>query len=208
VQLWCGKGTIDSGPTKGLTGLGGKIASLTLWAPACTMDLFDEAYLPSIRDKSVKRFSLFTLKDPAEQDDDCADIYHKSLLYLVSNALEDKAGLFFADGEPLLGLERCIIDQRDVFEVPTETEIKKTNPPMVPLFGVPAAQWVRSPNGLPEGESANASHARHHGDFDDDKATVLSTLARITLTRGGVGQAAVEFAPSASTLRNRRRTLV
>ena len=208
VQLWCGKGTIDSGPTKGLTGLGGKIASLTLWAPACTMDLFDEAYLPSIQNKSVKRFSLFTLKDAAEQDDDCANTYHKSLLYLVSNALEDKSGLFFADGEPLLGLERFIIDQRDLFQVPTEAEIKTTNPPMVPLFGVPAAQWVRSPNGLPEGESANASHARHHGDFDDDKATVLSTLARITLTRGGVGQAAVEFAPSASALRNRRRTLV
>ena len=208
VQLWCGKGTIDSGPTKGLTGLGGKIASLTLWAPACTMDLFDEAYLPSIQDKSVKRFSLFTLKDAAEQDDDCANIYHKSLLYLVSNALEDKSGLFFADGEPLLGLERFVIGQRDVFQVPTETEIKKTNPPMVPLFGVPAAQWVRSPNGLPEGESANASHARHHGDFDDDRATVLSTLARITLARGGAGQAAVEFAPSASSLRDRRRTLV
>lgn len=208
VQLWCGKGTIDSGPTKGLAGLGGKIASLTLWAPACTMDLFDEAYLPSIQNKSVKRFSLFTLKDAAEQDDDCANIYHKSLLYLVSNAFEDKSGLFYADGEPLLGLERFIIDQRVVFQVPTETEIKNTNPPMVRLFGVPAAQWVRSPNGLPEGESANASHARHHGDFDDDRATVLSTLARITLARDGVGQAAVEFAPSASTLRDRRRTLV
>jgi len=172
------------------------------------MDLIDETYLPSIQNRSVKRFSLFTLKDAAEQDDDCANIYHKSLLYLVSNALEDTSGLFFADGEPLLGLERFIIDQRDVFQVPTETEIKKTNPPMVPLFGVPAAQWVRSPNGLPEGESANASHARHHGDFDDDKATVLSTLARITLTRGEVGQAAVEFAPSASKLRDRRRALV
>ena len=206
VQLWCGKGTITSGPAKGLTGLGGKITSLTLWAPACTMDLFHEAYLPSIQNKSVKRFSLFTLKDAADQDDHCANIYHKSLLYLVSNALEEKAGLFLADGEPLLGLERFVIEQRDVFRVPTESEIKKKNPPMVPLFGVPAAQWVRSPNGLPEGESANASHARHHGDFDDDKATVLSTLARIT--GSGVGQAEVEFAPSASSLRDRRRTLV
>jgi hypothetical protein len=208
VQLWCAKGRINGGPAKGLTGLGGKIASLTLWAPACTMELFDEAYLPSIQDKSVRRFSLFTLKDAAELDDDCASIYHKSLLYLVSNALENKSGLFSADGEPLLGLERFIIDQRDVFQIPTETEIKKTNPPMLPLFGVPAAQWIRSPNGLPEGESANASHARHHGDFDDDRATVLSTLARITLARPGAGHAAVEFAPSPSSLRDRRRTLV
>jgi hypothetical protein len=48
----------------------------------------------------------------------------------------------FSDGGPLLGLERFIIDRRDVFKVPTETEIKKTNPPMVPLFGV-----CRKPNG-------------------------------------------------------------
>src|SRR3989304_9974197 len=125
------------------------------------MSLFYEASLPSVQDKSVKRFSLFTLKDAAEQDDDCASIYHKSLLYLVSNALEDKSGLFFEDGEPLLGLERFIIDQRDVFQVPTEAEIKTTNPPMVPLFGAPAAQWVLRPNGLPEGESAHAPHPRH-----------------------------------------------
>jgi hypothetical protein len=39
----------------------------------------------------------------------------------------------------LLGSERFIIGRRDVFKVPTKTEIKKTNPPMVPLFGVPEA---------------------------------------------------------------------
>jgi len=172
------------------------------------MGLFDAAYLPSIQNKSIERFSLFTLKDAAEQADDCAHIYHKSLLYLVSNALEEKSGLFFADGEPLLGLERFIIARRDKLRVPAEAEIKKSNPPMVPLFGAPTTQWIRSPNGLPEGESANASHARHHGDFDDDKATVLSTLARITLARTGTGPAAVEFSPLASSLRDRRRTLV
>jgi len=36
----------------------------------------------------------------------------------------------------------------------------------------------------------------------------VKRFSLFTLTRGGVGQAAVEFAPSASTLRDRRRTLV
>ena len=57
---------------------------------------------------------------PAEQDDDCAGIYHKSLLYLVSNALEKQAALFFADGEPLLGMEKFILERGDLFGVPSD----------------------------------------------------------------------------------------
>jgi hypothetical protein len=36
----------------------------------------------------------------------------------------------------------------------------------------------------------------------------VKRFSLFTLTHGGVGQAAVEFLPSASTLRDRRRTLV
>ncbi len=181
-----------------------KIATTTLWAPACTLKLFKEHYLPAVQAGNIAKFAVFTLKDAAERDDNCAKVYHKSLLYLVSNALETKAGLFGMGGEPLLGMEKFII--RDpVFKTPAEAELKKTNPPMVKLFGLPQAQWVRSPNPLAEGTSPNASHARHHGDFDDDQATVLATLARI-LDAGSV-DAAIEFASSASALSDRRRAL-
>lgn len=186
-----------------LAGKEQKVVSLTLWAPACTMNLFENSYLPAIKNKIVQRFSLFTLKDQAEQADDCAGIYHKSLLYLVSNALEEKAGLFFADGEPLLGMETFIIEHRDLFDIPSESDLREKNPPVVDLFGLDTAQWIRSPNGLPEGASANASHARHHGDFDDDKATLLSTIARI-LGDGAV-KADMEFATSAAALGDCRR---
>jgi hypothetical protein len=169
------------------------------------MKFFKRFYLPAIEKGSIERFSLFTLKDAAEQDDDCANIYHKSLLYLVSNALEDKSGLFFLDGEPLLGMENFIVEDRALFKVPDEATLRNTNPPKLQLFGLPTAEWIRSPNGLPEGKSADASHSRRHGDFDDDRATVVSTLARITgkLPQGD----AVEFSPSAAGNGARRREL-
>ncbi|RMG92018.1 MAG: peptidase C1, partial [Candidatus Dadabacteria bacterium] len=83
VRWLTARGTIASGPLAGRTGLGLRIASCTLWAPACTVDLFKALYLPALRDGAVGRFALFTLTDEAEQDDHCAHIYHKSLLYLV-----------------------------------------------------------------------------------------------------------------------------
>ena len=47
------------------------------------------------------------------------------------------------------------------------------------LFGPGGkADWVLVPSHLPEG-SPNASDAKHHGDFDDDRKTVLATLAHI-----------------------------
>ena len=69
-------------------------------------------------------------------------------------------------------------------QVPTETEIQKTNPPMVPLFGVPAAQWVRSPNGLPEGESCQRLPRPASRRFRRRQGHRALTLARITLARG------------------------
>ncbi len=49
------------------------------------------------------------------------------------------------------------------------------------LFGKPepgGTAWILSPNTAPVG-SAEASRSAHHGDFDDDEATVKATLARI-----------------------------
>jgi hypothetical protein len=53
--------------------------------------------------------------------------------------------------------------------------------------GNPNVDWVKAPNQAPEGGPI-ASTARHHGDFDDDRPTVLATLARI------LGQPAVAAA--------------
>ncbi|HEY3266048.1 MAG TPA: C1 family peptidase [Armatimonadota bacterium] len=149
------------------------ISSLTLWAPACTLEVFRKYYLPLLDAHSIERFSLFTLTDRVERDDDCVNIYHKSLLYLVSDAFEatQRVPLLHPDGEPLLGMERYVRkdpDLRRLFGL-------DGNDPTRPRNGF---EWILAPNPNPSG-SPSASAARHHGDFDDDVPTLLATLARI-----------------------------
>jgi hypothetical protein len=56
------------------------------------------------------RFSLFALDDTTEKADNCAEIYHKSLLYLVSDAFEAQINipLIHPAGEPLLGMAKFV----------------------------------------------------------------------------------------------------
>jgi len=192
VQRLATKGKIASGPLKGEEGFGIPIRTCTLWAPACTIDLFNETYRPLVMDRSIDRFALFTLTDEVEQDDNCGGIYHKSLLYLVSNAFEKhfhmpgfpkKYG-----GEPILGMEKWV-------------KLPAAEGGLAEFFGK-RAEWVRSPNQEPEG-SPKRSTARHHGDFDDDTPTLQATLARILAQKAVVSE--FEFHGSASALRDRRR---
>jgi hypothetical protein len=64
--------------------------------------------------------------------------------------------------------------------------------------------WVCSPNAKPIGE-AGAAGANEHGGFDDDKATVASTLAFVLGTSRGAAQAvravASSYAPKAGAKR-------
>ncbi len=190
VQLLTTKGKIDSSLLKGENGYGIPIESGTLWAPACTIDLFKESYLKAIQHNQLKRFSLFTLTDKAEQDDNCAQIYHKSLLYLVSNAFEStsRIPLFRPDGDPIMGLEKFVKQDED----------------LVKLFKSKDADWILSPN-TDIKKPQRYSTAHHHGDFDDDKPTVRATLARI-LNQPKVNTS-LTFYHSSSSLRDTRQQL-
>jgi hypothetical protein len=157
---------------------GGKVESLNLWAPACTMQFFREHYAPVLVDGSVRRFALFTLKDPAEQADDCGGVYHKSLLYLVAHALESKPRIFSGDGTPLLGMEKFVLREPLLFNGDAD-ELRHRNPAFEPLAIGNKSVWVRSPNNLDPKRDAFASLSRSHGGFDDDMATVLTTLTQI-----------------------------
>ncbi|MFC4310182.1 C1 family peptidase [Steroidobacter flavus] len=163
------------------------VESCTLWAPACTVELFKQHYLPAIKKKRIKRFALFALSDKSEQDDNCANIYHKSLLYLVSHAFEDKPRIpLFRDGVPILGMEKFL----------------RKDAELMALFKGDNASLVISPNNKPL-NSIDASTSLHHGDFDDDSATVRATLRRIL--GDGVGKTeSISFQRSASSLRERR----
>lgn len=190
VQWLTAEGTIPDGPMQGEKGQKQEVTTCTLWAPACTVDLFKEAYLPSILNRMVGQFALFTLNDRAEQDDHCANIYHKSLLYLVSNAFESRPRipLFRPEGVPILGMERF---------VNKDTTLRS-------LFEQEKADWVLSPNAEPLG-TKRASRSQGHGEFDDDQATLQATLARI-LDRTQV-RAEVPIRRSARSMREFGRSL-
>jgi hypothetical protein len=102
------------------------------------------------------------------------------LLYLVSNAFEEKAHIpGFRDGVPLLGMEKFLPLVRPVLKGRHEV--------------------VLAPDG------ADQSQSREHGAFDDDAATVASTFRRILgQAAATLGDAPVQFQRSASSLRERR----
>ena len=200
LQLLTRPGQIIGGPAHGMLGMGGRVSSLTFWAPAIDMDAFIQACMPAIESKAVERAALFTLTDAAEQDDHCARIYNKSLLYLVARAFEKQPRNWIdrrlRQGTPLAGMAR-FIEAKDVADQ---------------AFGFERVQkavksgrldWVQAPNAVPVGE-AGASRATTHGGFDDDPATVQALVARI-LGRKSV-PAEVGLHRSESGLRDRRET--
>jgi hypothetical protein len=79
------------------------ITSCTLFAPACTMDFFHEHYAPRLQanHKGIRlpALDIYNLTDKLERDDNVVKAYRKSLLYLVSSALERQ------QGKPLLGMQ-------------------------------------------------------------------------------------------------------
>lgn len=170
------------------------VASCTLWAPACTLALFQECYQPAIESGAIERFTLFTLTEEAEQADHCARIYNKSLLYLVSNAFEDRfrIPLIRPTGEPILGLAESL-----------EAALEDDNG-LRALFDRKTVDWVQSPNGSPKG-SPLAARATRHGDFDDDEFTLQATLSRILGQRSTTTE--FSFRSSSSGLRDRREAL-
>ena len=157
------------------------IASLTLWAPACTMKLFNQIYRPLIESGVIGAFRLFTLDDSTERDDHCANIYHKSLLYLVSAALDEEPRIFMKPGTPLLGLERHV-----------RKKIAAS------FWDGKSRRWFVSP-------AAPESDASSHGGFDNDPVTVAATIAMIG--RMKARSSAKRRSPSPSALARRRAAL-
>ena len=171
-----------------LNASGMKIDTCTLWAPACTVELFKQHYLPLIRNSAIRKAAIFALTDRAEQDDDCAAIYHKSLLYLVSHAFEKRARIpLFRDGEPILGMMKHLAGDQEIQALAKNGKL----------------DLVFAPNDEKTG-SSKASKARGHGDFDDDEETVRATLARILDAAAPAAAAKLQFHRSASSLRERR----
>ena len=126
------------------------ISSCSLMAPACTIDLYHDAYLPVLQNKTRIKLSdmaIYNLKDELEENDNVAKVYRKSLLYLVSKAFEK------VNDKPLLGMEN--------FES------------LVTTVG-PQPKFIYS-NGV-EGQRTRSTS---HGGFDNDVYTMNHILRRV-----------------------------
>ena len=83
-----------------LCSLGIPFRTLQLFAPAIRIDEFKRYALPAIKAGRCPKPTLYLLTEQQELDD-AVGPYGRSLLWLVSNAFEDKRGT------PLLGMKTC-----------------------------------------------------------------------------------------------------
>jgi hypothetical protein len=92
------------------------IKSVNLMAPACTHEFFKTHYAEHLGRAASPKLVIYRLSDLQEQADDVGP-YGKSLLYLVSNAYEEKSKI------PLLGM--------DAFNMalPKNTEVRISGAP-------------------------------------------------------------------------------
>lgn len=130
-------------------------------APAVRVDTFRQHLLEHIGPgRAVESLTLYTMRRDFERQDHCAQIYRKSLLYLIFNALEDRRAT------SILGLEESLRGDAD---------LKR-------LFGLAGtsatpSSVVWSPTPGDTGRSASTSQS--HGGFDDDAPTMNSVVRRV-----------------------------
>lgn len=125
------------------------VNSCTLFAPACTVDFFEQHYRPRLAANAARTriptLDIYNLTDKLERDDSVAGIYRKSLLYLVSNAFE-------RSGErPVLGMQKFA----KALDLPDNVAITYSN------------------------GKGDVTRSETHGGFDNDARTLNATLARI-----------------------------
>lgn len=148
------------------------VASCHLYAPACTVRFALDHYLPAIDNKTLarKRLHIHLLSDTNEICDTVGP-YRKSLLYLVSRALESCHKM------PILGLQQ-------VFEPKSNPKWHDSEQATIKAW---QQFWQSTGNGLDvvaDKQISTGSLGRKiqaaHGSFDNDAATIEVTLRRIT----------------------------
>jgi predicted chitinase len=152
------------------------LSSVNLYAPACTVSFACKHYASD--ENVMKRLNLDVLSDKEERDDNVASIYRKSLLYLVSNALETDLRT------PILGLDRINDASYGGWDGSSDTGEALANwraaAKSVGLSSRTTAvtsDLIRVALGSPDSTQRAA-----HGGFDNDIDVVSRTLSRITGT--------------------------
>jgi len=131
---------------------GPAIEQLILFAPACSVEVFFDKIVPLLKGPArlIDAVHHFQLDDKREKEDNVAEIYRKSLLYLVSRAYEQKGAIV-----PLLGMR--------IYREAVEEGLAAD--------GVASRVKVYDPDGNPD-----RTKAGWHGGFDNDLTTMNSML--------------------------------
>jgi hypothetical protein len=155
-----------------------KLSSVTLFAPACTIEFANKTYKRAVEKDVLKinDINIVNLDDEMERNDRSLIVYQKSLLYLVSRALED------LHKTPLLGLaaawhaKNCKAKESGGFHVSQRREIAswsdffgKANKPI--LLGRRRGQVKISTK--PTYIDLN------HGSFDNDITVIENVIRQI-----------------------------
>jgi hypothetical protein len=137
-------------------GHGARFETMQFLAPAVRTDEFTNRLLPKIGPgKGVDKAHIFTMYKQYELADNVARVYRKSLLYLISRALEPN------DNAKLLGLEESL----------------RSTPALVKACGLNGQPADCS---VVFSKTAGSTQADEHGEFDDDPDT-MNSVGRLVL---------------------------
>ena len=157
-------------------GLADRICGVHLYAPACTVQFANQYYAP--HPKVMQSLRLHLLSDQQERDDNVVSIYRKSLLYLVSNALEPDLRT------PLLGMENVLKPEYPGWDGSSTTaealsrwrdaaaDVELERRTVV-------VQSTHVPNHMPRPNAVKTIRATH-GSFDNNIEVVGMTLEQVT----------------------------
>ncbi len=143
-----------------LTGFNGKpvVKTVQFLAPAVRIDEFKARVQPLVKN-GVDALTVYTMTDKLERDDNCGQVYRKSLLYLIHKSLEPK------EGEPILGLQKSIQADADLRRLFRLNGGAATGAEVI---------WSQQ-----QGAPRHSSMSTTHGGFDNDPFTLNSVCRRI-----------------------------
>ena len=154
-------------------GLSDRIASIQLYAPACSVQFANRHY--ASRADIMKRLFIDVLSDRNERDDNVVGIYRKSLLYLVSNALESDLRT------PILGLANVADPKYRGWDGSSTTgEVLRIWREAAKQAGLRERTTVVERDKILQRSKPATTANASHGGFDNDVETVTATLKRIT----------------------------
>ena len=140
------------------------LKSVQFLAPAVELAVFRDQVFAAASQGQCPLPILYLLSDEAERADTVGGqlVYGKSLLYLVSNACEQRRGT------AILGMQACLAQDKAL-----QAAYQDTAADGLPRLVVAGAASE------PDGMEKASSRSRSHGGFDNDVATMNSVLYRI-----------------------------